>query len=417
MRVKVIIIGFIFSFNLLQPLSIHSQNPIDIIYGAYVKCNTVQRGYLEGTRCLKFPTNRDTICLSYRSYFSRLASDSIYGRTFHSFISFLNGMDKGKPAEVVYTGQDLVYTMPDDSTAIIRSTNIWAQDLKKQNIQYRYFDPLLYYKSFPFLDGTGKLQNGSFLSYLGTESIHQNPCYHIQIICDTKTFQAIMNWRVLSMVYDYWIRISDSIPIQYTVSSNHLVVNDTLNQYEKYSLNKYDLNQVLNDSIFTLKSIPSFYKLRNTTRTDETSQLLANDSIAPEWSLTSLNNEKISLSNYRGKVVLIDFFYQACYPCRLAIPALASLYTKFKERGFVVIGIDPVDKKNTENENELTTFLSKRQVNYPVLFDNGDVAKKYRVHGYPTLYLIDKSGRILFSISGYGLMLDTLLENLISKAL
>jgi thiol-disulfide isomerase/thioredoxin len=326
-------------------------------------------------------------------------------------------MDMGKPAEVLYTGKDLLYTMPNDSTAIIRSTNIWAEDLKRTNFQYRYFDPLMSCKSFPFLDETGKLLNGSLVNYMGNESILQTPCYHIQIIRDTKNFPVVMKWRVLSMVYDYWIRTSDSIPIQYIVSSKHLIVNDTLNQYEKYNLNKYDLNQALNDSIFTLKSIPAFYKLRNITRTDEPNQLLLTDSIAPEWSLTSLNNEKISLSNYRGKVVLIDFFYQSCYPCRLAIPALISLYTKYKEKGLVVIGIDPVDKRNTGNWNELTAFLSKRQVNYPILLDDEDVARKYKVRGYPTIYLIDKRGKILFSISGYGPILDTQLEYLISKAL
>lgn len=412
-KVTFILIGFLFAFTLFS-LPIRSQNAIDIINGAYLKCNKVQRGYLEGTRYLKSPTVRDTIELSYRCYFSRLASDSIYGRAFHSYISFLNGMDKGMEAEVVYTGQDLLYTMPYDSTAIIRSTNIWAEDLKKQNIQYRYFDPLLYYKSFPFLDVTGRLQNGSFLSYLGNESIHQNPCYHIQINCDTKNFPVFMGWKELSLVYDYWIRISDSLPVQYIVLSKHLCVNDTLSQFEKYSLNKYDLNQALNDSIFALESIPAFCKLR-TYSTDGPKQLLAIDSIAPEWDLTSLNNEKISLGKYRGKVVLIDFFYQSCYPCRLAIPALTSLYTKYKEKGLVVIGIDPVDKRHTDNG--LIAFLSKKQVNYPILFDDGDVARKYKVHAYPTFYLIDKRGRILFRFSGYGPVLDTQLEDLISNAL
>ena len=99
------------------------------------------------------------------------------------------------------------------------------------------------------------------------------------------------------------------------------------------------------------------------------------------------------------------------------MPALTSLYTKYKEKGLVVLGIDPIDKKNTGNENELTTFLLKRHVNYPILLDNGDIAKKYKVLGYPTIYLIDKRGRIFFSISGYSPIIDTQLEDLISKAL
>lgn len=414
MRVKFIIIGCIFAFNLLlQTLQLQSQNPIDIIHGAYLKCSTVQKGYLESTRCIKLSKGEDTTFVSYRCHFSRLGSDSIYCRNFHCMISFGNDTMKG---DALYTGKDFIYTNPKDSTAIIRSSNIWAEDLRRETYQYNFFEPLISCKSFPFLDETGKLLNGSLVSYLGNESIHQLPCKHIQINRDSKNFPEIINWRVLSKVYDYWINISDSIPIQYSISSKILIVNDTINQYEKFTLNKYDLNQALNDSIFTLKSIPTFYKIRSYS-VDEPNQLLSTDSIAPEWSLTSLNDEKISLSNYRGKVVLLDFFYQSCYPCRLAIPELISLYVKYKEKGLIVIGIDPTDKRDKGNWNELTTFLSKRQVNYPILLDDGDVARKYKVHGYPTIYLIDKNGKIKFSVCGYSYILHTQLEDLISKAL
>jgi thioredoxin-related protein len=74
-----------------------------------------------------------------------------------------------------------------------------------------------------------------------------------------------------------------------------------------------------------------------------------------------------------------------------------ALYEKYKEKGLVIIGIDPYDKK----EDGIEKFLSKRGVNYTVLLKGKDVAKDYHVSGYPTVYLIDKNGKILFSMAGY----------------
>jgi hypothetical protein len=81
----------------------------------------------------------------------------------------------------------------------------------------------------------------------------------------------------------------------------------------------------------------------------------------------------------------------------------------------VVIGIDPGDKGKLVDE--LMTFLSKNKVTYPLLFDNGDAACDYKVSGYPTLYLLDRNGVIIYSLSGYNIGMDMILEPVILKSL
>jgi len=96
-----------------------------------------------------------------------------------------------------------------------------------------------------------------------------------------------------------------------------------------------------------------------------------------------------------------------------ALPALQALSEKYKDKGLRVIGIDPFDTK----EDDMGTFLSKRGITYTVLMDGKDVASSYHVSGYPTMYLVDKTGKIIFVQEGYGKDVDKTLDEIIEKNL
>src|SRR5262249_43663488 len=82
-----------------------------------------------------------------------------------------------------------------------------------------------------------------------------------------------------------------------------------------------------------------------------------------------------------------------------ALPALQSLHEKYKDKGLVVIGIDPYDDVK---EDDMKNFLAKRGITYLTLFGAKEIAKEYRVSGYPTLYIIGRDGRIVKTEVGYG---------------
>ena len=86
------------------------------------------------------------------------------------------------------------------------------------------------------------------------------------------------------------------------------------------------------------------------------------------------------------------------FSIKLATHALQSLHEKYGDRGFKLIGIDPIDSL----EEGIAEFLEKRGVSYTVVLGGKDLAKTYRVSGYPTVYLIDQKGKIIFSQVGYG---------------
>ncbi|MEL0586679.1 MAG: TlpA disulfide reductase family protein [Candidatus Thiodiazotropha sp. (ex. Lucinoma kazani)] len=117
---------------------------------------------------------------------------------------------------------------------------------------------------------------------------------------------------------------------------------------------------------------------------------------APDFNLQG-EDAPVSLSQFKGKVVLLDFWASWCVPCRASFPWMSELQNKYQSLGLEVIAIN-VDKDPSLAE----AFLSKVQAEFTIAFDpKGDVASQYGLKGMPASYLIDKQGRILQSHIGF----------------
>jgi peroxiredoxin len=118
---------------------------------------------------------------------------------------------------------------------------------------------------------------------------------------------------------------------------------------------------------------------------------------APEFSLPDINGKKISLSDFKGKVILLNFWATWCGPCTAEMPSLNRLYAAFKNDGFVVlaVSIDPSDKP-------VRSFVSAKGITFPVLMDPDKEAyfDLYAVFALPTSFLIDRKGMIVEKVLG-----------------
>jgi len=111
---------------------------------------------------------------------------------------------------------------------------------------------------------------------------------------------------------------------------------------------------------------------------------------APTFELKDLSESKVSLSDFKGKVVLINFWATWCIPCREEMPSLNRLFNRFKKRGFVVLGISINSPKRS-----VEAFLKEVPVDFHILLDRSSkVSRDYRVFAYPTTFLIDRRGRL-----------------------
>lgn len=383
-----------------------AQDAKEIMQKSYSKCQSIKNGYYEVTKYMKYMSGTDTTMAEFKCTFKKLKLDPLFPSAFH-----YKSIHKDYSMYVMYTGEDFVTYYPSDSSGEIMSKSLWAKDIISRKANYTFYTPFTSKKSSPFPNLKDYTDDKHFFKFIGEEKLNNINCYHIQmnIILDKDDSDEML---FLKDEINFWINKDDSIPVQYTVAIDEIVKNDTMYQYEKYVLNKYELNTLTDESILKLTSIPSFYKLRNFTP-EKRPELLTKGTIAPEWSLISTKDEKISLKDLKGKIVLIDFFYKSCYPCMQALPALQNLHEKYKDKGLIIIGIDPYDKK----EDDIANFLSKRGVTYPILLGGIDAATTYRVSAYPTLYLIDKTGKIIFTQTGYGKGVEEKLEEIIKKNL
>jgi thiol-disulfide isomerase/thioredoxin len=105
-----------------------------------------------------------------------------------------------------------------------------------------------------------------------------------------------------------------------------------------------------------------------------------------------LNGKPLSLSDFSGKVVLVDYWATWCDPCRAEIPGLVKLYDRLKGKGFVILGVD----MDEEGAKAVKPFMVQQPINYPIILNGGERAPKgWVVPGLPTAYLISRDGRVL----------------------
>ena len=118
--------------------------------------------------------------------------------------------------------------------------------------------------------------------------------------------------------------------------------------------------------------------------------------IATPFRLKDLSGREHSLEDYKGKVVLLDFWATWCAPCRKEMPAFEKLHGELKGKDAVILAVDV-----GENEETVARYIDKEKFTFPVLLaEHGEMPNKYNVSAYPTLMVIDKNGRIAETLIG-----------------
>jgi peroxiredoxin len=148
-----------------------------------------------------------------------------------------------------------------------------------------------------------------------------------------------------------------------------------------------------------LPSTPAANAEPSTQETDAvTSPLLGKP--APQFVLRDLAGHRVSLADYRGKALLINFWATWCEPCQLEMPWFIALQQKYASQGFTVLGID---KDYPEDLSKVPGFAKKMNLNYPVLYGNARTYSDYGCCDYlPMSYYVDRTGTIRIATVGLG---------------
>jgi cytochrome c biogenesis protein CcmG, thiol:disulfide interchange protein DsbE len=112
---------------------------------------------------------------------------------------------------------------------------------------------------------------------------------------------------------------------------------------------------------------------------------------APDFELTTFSGDTFRLSDYRGEVVIVNFWASWCVPCREEAPTLQSLWERYRDRGVRLVGVDYVDV-----EAKARAFMAEFGITYPNGPDTGtEISRAYHIQGVPETFIIDPQGNVV----------------------
>lgn len=114
------------------------------------------------------------------------------------------------------------------------------------------------------------------------------------------------------------------------------------------------------------------------------------------WTFKDEKGEAHSLSDYRGKIVVLDFWATWCGPCKKAMPGMQKMHEEYKDRGVVVIGM------NTWERGDAAAFMKQKGYDYKMLLNTDSAAEKYGVRGIPAFFVVAADGKLAWQGTGGG---------------
>jgi peroxiredoxin len=134
---------------------------------------------------------------------------------------------------------------------------------------------------------------------------------------------------------------------------------------------------------------------------------------APNFKVVSTSGQPITIDNYKGYVLVIDFFATWCPPCKESIPHLVEMNRKYSKQGLQVLGLS----LDEDGERAVKSFAGEYRINYPLALADETVQVDFGLRSVPVMFVIDKKGKIAEIYRGFSEEIGRSLENVVKRLL
>jgi peroxiredoxin/outer membrane lipoprotein-sorting protein len=224
---------------------------------------------------------------------------------------------------------------------------------------------------------------------------------HIRTAAIAREEQFLVNGKpvpiyVVDVARDQWSRgsLEGAEHTMYRIDRNSFVVYKAITYSPKateillYTITKW--NQPLPDSLFHFEPPASARAASPGSAPPAPKPLVG--AIAPDFTLPDTGGNAVHLREFQGKVVIVDFWATWCPPCRALMPRLQKMYVNWEKHGLVILGLDVGEDAETVEK-----FAREQSYTFPLLIGaEPDIAAKYFVEAYPSTFVIDRLGHIVF---------------------
>jgi peroxiredoxin len=240
------------------------------------------------------------------------------------------------------------------------------------------------------------LTNAVRFEHLGMRTIKGTPCHVVSVT------QAIEHPALgkLNSKGTWFIGQDDYLPR-----------GNVLGKTEK-TLQILRMNGSSGSQSFTVPTPAGYTEKVITGNEPRTNELLPIGSPAPDWTLSDPKGRSHSLKDYRGKVVVLDFWGTWCIPCRKSMPSIQKVHEKYADRGVAVFGASVNDAEGKPAE-----YMQRQGFTYTLLLKGDKLANTYRARVLPTLYVIGPDGRIFHAEYGLRQNFEVELSNVVERCL
>lgn len=215
---------------------------------------------------------------------------------------------------------------------------------------------------------------------IGTEEVEGRVCRVIEAVMED--YEMKVRWH---------IDVEDHLPRRQERVFRSAAGNDVRSVL---TISDLRVNEEIDPAAFELKAPPD---VRVEQMGQRPPQPVEVGDMAPDWTITDAGGKEVSLSDFRGQLVVLDFWATWCPFCRKAMPTIQKIHDTYGDRGVNVIAIDCMERGHPDP----VQFVRDQGFDYRVLADPGTTAPRYRVSGLPVFMVIGPDGRVLHRDQGF----------------